>query len=163
MITSTGYTRLQIRLHWATVILVALQYLFEDGIAGAWRDATRSGIYAFSTPVILHFATGSLILGLALWRLLLRNEYGAPPAPEGEAPLLVLVSKLTHYGIYGLLVLLPVTGAVAWGLQAAQPGEVHKLMQAALMILIGLHVAAALYHKFILKSGIWSRMTTPVD
>jgi cytochrome b561 len=36
MSTPTGYSKLQIRLHWITVLLVALQYLLHDGIANAY-------------------------------------------------------------------------------------------------------------------------------
>ncbi len=163
MSAPTGYTRRQIALHWITLVLVVLQIVFHEGMAGAWEIAVDTNTYAFSTPVILHFAVGTLILGIALWRLLLRAEHGAPPAPEGEAKPLVLLSKLTHVGLYALMILLPVSGAVAWGMQIEAPAEAHEVMKFLLIALVALHFIGAVYHRFVLKSGVMERMIRPVD
>jgi hypothetical protein len=81
----TGYSKMQIRLHWITVLLVALQYLLHEGIADAYDVALDTGTYAVSLPVAGHAIGGLLILGLTIWRILmLRRERGVPAPPEAE-------------------------------------------------------------------------------
>ena len=80
----SGYSRLQIRLHWITVFLVALQYLLHDGIASAYDQALETGTYAVSAPVIGHAAGGLIILGLVIWRLMLRARAWCTAAARGR-------------------------------------------------------------------------------
>ena len=65
--------------------------------------------------------------------------------------------------LYALMVLMPVSGAVAWfGTVEAAP-EVHEAMKPAMLILVLVHVAAALWHQFWLKDGLMLRMKRPLD
>jgi cytochrome b561 len=123
MARPTGYSRAQIALHWAVVVLVVLQYLLHDGIAGAYDLAEETGVYAVSPLVIAHIAGGGAILLLACWRLILRNDRGVPPPPEGEPEVFARLSRIAHLTFYALLILLPITGALAWGGQMALAGR----------------------------------------
>lgn len=154
-----GYSRLQIRLHWITVLLVALQYLLHDGVATAYDRAVETGDYALSAPVIGHAAGGMIILVLAVWRLMLRNERGTPPAPAGEPPLFARLSRVAHLAFYALLFLLPISGALAWGGRSEAASDVHEVLRALLMLLILAHIGAVLLHQFVWKTGLLSRMT----
>ncbi|MCU4653179.1 cytochrome b/b6 domain-containing protein [Roseibacterium sp. SDUM158016] len=158
---STGYSRMQIRLHWATVVLVALQYLLHEGISEAYEVAQDTGVYALSTPVVGHAAGGMIILLLTAWRLMLRREHGAPPPPEGEPALFRRLSHAGHMSFYVLLFLLPVTGVMAWGGRIEAAGDAHEVLRAILMIVILAHVGAVLVHQFVWKTGLLRRMMRP--
>lgn len=89
--------------------------------------------------------------------------------------------QLTHIALYLLMLLIPIVG---WLMSSAKGytvnyfglfelpdlvdkdkalgrllKEMHELMANGLMILVGLHIAAALKHQFIDKDGLLSRMT----
>lgn len=159
----TGYTRTQIALHWAVAVLVALQYLLHDGISDAYDRAEDTGTYAMSLPVIAHIAGGALILLLACWRLILRGERGTPPPPEAEPPLFRKAGHIAHLAVYALLILLPVTGALAWGGQQEVAAEVHEVLKTLLLLLILAHVGAVAVHQFVWKTGLITRMIRPQD
>lgn len=156
-----GYTKMQVRLHWLTVALVALQFLLHEGMSDAYDRATETGVYALSAPVIGHAAGGALILLLTLWRLMLRNEHGAPPPPAGEPALFAALSVWAHRGFYALLIVLPITGAAAWGGQSELAGEAHEVLKTLLLILILAHVGAVVVHQFVWKTGLFDRMRVP--
>ncbi|MGP1357976.1 cytochrome b [Roseicyclus sp.] len=157
----SGYSRMQIRLHWITVILVALQYLLHEGIADAYDVAEETGVYAISAPVAGHIIGGTLILALAVWRLLLRNDRGTPPPPPGEPAVFARLAHWAHLGFYALLILLPVTGAMAWGGQIEAAGDAHEVLRALLLFLILAHVGAVAVHQLVWKTGLIARMMRP--
>lgn len=159
----TGYSRLQVRLHWIMVGLVAVQFVFHEGMARVWDAGLASGALELSTPVYLHFGFGSLILGLAMWRLGVRREQGVPDPPEHEPPVFQLASKIAHNGFYILLIALPITGGLAWGRASAEMGFVHEVLRVALLLLIIAHVGAVLVHQFVWKTNLLARMTKAED
>jgi len=153
----TGYSRLQIALHWMVFALIAQQYLFKDAMSAAW-DRIASGLEVGFDPLVLaHVAAGALVLVFAVWRLALRARRGVPPAIEGSKVQAVL-ARFAHAGLYALMVLMPVSGALAWfgGVDAAAQG--HNLMKIVLLALVALHIVGALYHQFILRDGTLARM-----
>jgi cytochrome b561 len=156
-----GYSRMQIRLHWITAFLVALQYLLHEGIAEAYDTALETGTYAVSAPVLGHIIGGTLILALAVWRLLLRHDLGTPPPPPGEPAIFARLAHWAHLGFYALLILLPVTGAMAWGGQMEAAGDAHEVMRALLLLLILAHVGAVAVHQLVWKTGLIARMMRP--
>jgi cytochrome b561 len=159
----SGYSRMQITLHWVVVVLVALQYLLHEGISDAYDVAEESGIYAMSLPVIGHIAGGALILLFACWRLILRNDRGVPAPPEGEPEVFRRLSHLAHLAVYALLILLPVTGALAWGGQMGAAGEAHEVLKTLLLLLIVAHVGAVAVHQLVWKTGLMKRMMRAQD
>jgi cytochrome b561 len=161
MPSPSGYTKMQIRLHWITVLLVALQYLLHEGISDAYDVALDTGVYALSAPVIGHAAGGMVILLLAAWRLMLRKDHGVPPPPEGEPAVFRTLSHVAHIAFYVLLFLLPISGAMAWGGQIPAAGEVHEVLRAVLMLLILAHIGAVVVHQLVWKTGLLRRMTRP--
>jgi len=163
MASPTGYTRTQIRLHWITVALVALQYILHDTISDAWDAQLDGATVEFHPLIAQHVLVGSVIAVLVIWRLSLRYSVGAPPPPEDEHPALKLVSHVTHWAFYALLILLPFSGGMAWLRGIEQAAQAHNVMKFALLALIALHVAAALMHHFVKKNGVLLRMRNPVD
>jgi cytochrome b561 len=69
-------------------------------------------------------------------------------------------AALSHAAFYALLVAAPILGVLAYYL--GKPfGDLHELCKPALIILIGAHAAAALFHQFWLKDGTLRRMLVP--
>ena len=157
----TGYSRRQVILHWAVVACVAVQLIFHEGMSRAWEANLESGIFGFTTPVILHFAFGSLILFLMMWRFMVRSEEGVPGHPTGDADLQARAAHVVHLAFYALLVALPITGGLAWGTRSEALGEVHEITKNIFVALVILHVLAGLYGQFVQKTGVLSRMRLP--
>ena len=107
--------------------------------------------------MLAHVAGGALVMIFALWRLTLRARRGVPPAIEASKVQGIL-AKLTHAGLYALMILMPLSGSVAWfgGVEAAAQG--HNVLKIVLLALVALHVIGALYHQFILRDGTLARM-----
>ena len=158
-----GYSLGQIRLHWIVAGLIVIQYVFHDAISHAWRAMGRGVVPTFDPMITLHVVAGVAILALAVWRLTLRGRRGTPQPPASGNPLQELIARVTHLGLYALLLLLPVTGLVAWFGGVRSMGEMHELLKGLLLILVGLHVAGALLHQFVLKDGLMLRMKRPAD
>lgn len=150
------YSTRQILLHWAVVLLLAFQYLWNEPISTAFRAFMREGQKALGAGGLAHLLVGVIVLLLALWRLSLRRS--APQAPHGSG-ILDKVAVLVHLALYGLLVAIPIAGLVAWFGGSRDAGEVHEVMTNLLLALAGLHVAAALFHQFVLRDGLLGRMT----
>lgn len=161
--TTSGYSSIQIALHWAVVVLVAFQYVAHSGMEASW-NALRGGAQALPGSMsltYLHIAAGVGILLLALTRIGLRLTRGAPPPPDDEPKLLQLFAEGVHYAIYVLLLLLPISGGVAWFLAIEVAGSIHVLLKNILLAAIFLHVAGALFQHFIRRSDVLMRMLRP--
>lgn len=163
MTQATGYTRAQIVLHWITVLLVALQFVFSDGMSEAFEESVEAGARMFSAPAVAHIAGGVLILVLSLWRLLLRRSHGAPPPPAGEPAWAARLAVIAHKLFYVLLILMPLSGAVAWNLTSESAGEVHEFLKSLLLALIVAHIGAVIVHHAVWKTGLIDRMKRPAS
>lgn len=161
--TVSGYSSLQIGLHWAVVVLVTFQYVAHSGIERVWNALQRPDIQPAAPGVLtyLHIGAGVTILLLALTRIALRMTRGAPPPPADEPRLLQLFAEIVHVAIYVLLCLLPLSGMAAWFLSMPAAGNVHVLLQQALLLAITLHVAGALFQHFVRRSDVLMRMLRP--
>jgi cytochrome b561 len=153
-----GYSKTQIALHWLVALLIIPQFLFNDAIGDAFEVALRGTATTFDPVVFSHVAIGGLIGLLVLWRLVIRLRRGAPKPPEQEHPLLKLAAGATHWAFYALLVLLPVSGAIAWFGLNHDAGEAHEVLKTILLVLVVLHVVGALFHQFYLKTDLITRM-----
>lgn len=162
--------------HWWTVAFFLVQAglgLFMVRYSSATNFAAPSG-----QMYDAHKLIGMIILVLAVARLFYRLSRGAPADEPTLEPWQKLVSHLTHWGIYALLLVVPVLGWLAvsyygpfapFGISlpslAAQNDAaatrtffLHGLAAYALILLVGMHVGAALFHYFIRKDGVLARM-----
>lgn len=156
-----GYTRIQIILHWLIFILIAAQFIFHDAISEAFRSLVRTGELEPTFLMAQHIVTGIAVLLLVGWRLVIKVRRGAPPLPEHEPKLLKLTAHLTHIVLYVFMVLVPVSGLIAWFSISRSAADVHEVAKSMLLVLIGLHVLGALFQKFVLKSDVLARMVRP--
>lgn len=158
-----GYSARQIRLHWIVAVLIVLQFVLHEPIAEAWEMVEDGGSPSASWLILSHIVGGGLILLFAVWRLVLRQTRGVPPAPAEEPAPLRMAAHVGHLALYALMILMPISGAVAWfgGVEAAAEG--HEAMKVAMLVLVAVHVVAALWHQFWLKDGLLLRMKKPLD
>ncbi|MBX3580636.1 MAG: cytochrome b/b6 domain-containing protein [Rhizobiaceae bacterium] len=158
-----GYSTTQIALHWAVVVLVSFQFVAHDGIEDAWRALVgeRQSGAGVEPVAYLHIAAGTLILVLALARIYLRWTRGAPSPPSDEPRILQIAAEGIHGLIYLLLLLLPVSGLIAWFLVVESAAVVHEWMQTILLFAIALHVGGALFQHFVRRSDVLMRMFRP--
>jgi cytochrome b561 len=160
--TVQGYSWGQIALHWIVAALVGLQFLFQDGIGAAFRQGMRAGEpFVLDTASMIHLVSGVLVLAFILLRLTLRGIRGAPRPHEDEPAWQKLAAAVSHWSLYGILVVIPASGLFAWYGASRGAASVHEVLTSVLIALIGLHVAAALFGQFVQKSGVLVRMLTP--
>ena len=72
-----------------------------------------------------------------------------------------LAANATHLGLYLLLIVMVVSGGLAWFGEQRWAAEAHEVLKALVLALIGLHVVGALYQQFVLKSDVLKRMGRP--
>lgn len=154
-----GYSRLQKILHWAVVGLLLLQYFVFDRMGRMFHTLMDSGVTTWTVTSVAHVVIGVAVLLLVIARLGLRARHGVPDAPQEEPEPFRIAAKLAHWGIYGLLVLIPLTGLAAWFGRVGPAAGGHELMTTALYWLVVAHVGAVLVHQFWWKTNLIKRMT----
>jgi cytochrome b561 len=137
--------------------------VLHEPMAEAWDMVKDGQTPAFNWLVLAHVFGGGLVLVFALWRLILRQTRGVPDAPMSEPAPLRLAAHLGHLALYALMILMPVSGMVAWfgGIESA--ADAHEVLKTAMLALVAVHVVAALWHQFWLKDGLLLRMKRPQD
>lgn len=172
--TAKGYTGTAKVLHWLVLLLLIAQFIF------AWTMPHIGRNTPVTTLISLHFTFGIIVLAVAIARLGWRLTHPEPAPEDGLPPWQNLTAHIVHYLLYALLVIVPLLGwmdasrrgmpvemfglelpkllatrAPGWG----WTGDVHGLLaNYAMLALVGLHVAAALYHHFVRHDGVLKRM-----
>lgn len=163
-----------IAIHWSTAAAVGAMFGLALSIDRA-PDVTTQNLL-----LTLHRSLGVLIWVLTAFRLAWRlTRARFPPWPASMPALQRWVARLNEYGLYGLLLIQPATGL----LQSLYRGKafelwtltvpallnrdeakvkllegVHSAGAWALACLVGLHAAAALFHLFVRRDGIFESM-----
>lgn len=170
--TVTRYHGALVTLHW----LMAFLLLFALGMGSFVLSTTPNSDPGKIAALQGHMVGGGLILLLTLVRLGVRLKSTHPaPASTGHA-MLDRLAPLTHWGLY-LLVLMMAGSGVAMSVLAGLPDivfggvgslpvnfdslpprAVHGVVAKLLMLAIGMHIVAALYHQFVRRDGLLARM-----
>jgi cytochrome b561 len=162
------------RLHWLIVLLVAIQFVTAYLLPHIGRNTPPS------TVINLHFSFGILILVVMAVRFVHRLRHPIPLESNDARPLERFLAKTAHRLFYLILLVGPFLGwasasahrlpvilfgivplpAIAppgadWGHEA---GDIHSTAMWALLWLIGLHAATALYHHVVRHDGTLRRM-----
>jgi cytochrome b561 len=156
MTERNGYSGLQIGLHWAIALLIGVNYLVSDGMEQSFDGMMEGKAVTGWTPSI-HVYVGVAVLILAAIRLLVRLTRGAPGPVQGGT-LFDKLGEASHWVLYALMLVVPALGAISWYGMVDQTASLHVLAMNGMMILIGLHAVAALFHQFILKDHLLLRM-----
>jgi cytochrome b561 len=161
-------------IHWLTVIFIAVGWLlgwFMDDFPKAAR------------PIVLlaHMTLGQFVIALLVIRLVWRFA-DPPPLPEKIrfGRLHEIAAKLSHYALYALLLAVPFVGIIVqlkrgnalpifgvWNFTSPWPADratarsalrAHEYLANALVLLAGVHAAAALMHHWLLRDRTLVRM-----
>jgi cytochrome b561 len=169
------YDTLAKLLHWVIAALLVAQYIL------AWLMPHIGSNTPPDRVINLHFSFGILILALMAVRLIYRRMRPVPLSTVDSPAWERAVAVLTHRVFYLTLLLGPFLGwasasahgipVVVFGLLplpgiamphagwALLAGDIHTWSMWALLGLIALHAAAALYHHFFRHDGVLRRMT----
>jgi cytochrome b561 len=178
--TSPHYHPIGIFFHWLMAALVLVQLWW------GWRTSTLMAGYDKDDAYIIHAQIGALILVTAFlrlgWRLIAPFVAPRLEEPEDLPGWQRFAAEATHWGLYALMIALPLSGLTmiaatapktlerALGLNGLDLGFVaragiehyaemaHFAMIWAIMALIALHVGAALKHHFIDHDDVLARM-----
>ncbi|MBV9061985.1 MAG: cytochrome b [Alphaproteobacteria bacterium] len=167
--------------HWLIAALLianlALGLYFADLPRGDWRTELGQ----------LHKSIGLTVLMLSVLRLAWRLTHPVPPLPAGMRWGLRFAARATHWLFYVLIIGIPLTGwifvsaspvpTIFFGLfhwpnlwfMADMPraqkiplretfNSIHVVLAWAAIVLIPLHVLAALYHQYIRRDELLPRM-----
>jgi len=173
----TRYDSITIALHWSIGIGI---------VAIGLTEMLRGEIFAKGSPPrellkAFHEPAGLVLLGLIALRLLWRLSHTAPLPPPTMRPWELLAAKLTHLGLYTLMVALPLLGlatAYARGrplnvgfTQIPLPPtalvsksvarffkETHEIAFDLLLALAFAHALAAIWHHVVRKDDVLTRM-----
>ncbi|MGD9880274.1 MAG: cytochrome b [Reyranella sp.] len=172
--TEAGYTSIARWFHWSTAALVLVMIPIGIVMANLNVGAAQDTLYH------LHRSIGAVLLPLVLARLFYRMNHPPPPLPASVPAGQRRIAHATHWAFYGLLLLQAMVGWLAtsayrapilvFGLFELPPiwpvdrpfsealFAVHRVVGFALLVLIVLHIGAALLHHFVLKDVVLRRM-----
>ena len=161
--------------HWSIVVLVVSQWFLVEAAEEAGKDTPeRAALMGW------HISSGMLVLLLAVARIVWKVAEGGRPAPLGEVVWQRKAAAAGHGILYLLILLQPISGWLvvstggrpidffgwfAFPALAAKNHELHETLEAvhetlfdALVVVAVVHIAAALYHHFLLKDDTLRRM-----
>ncbi len=163
-------------LHWLTagaILVIAA--------TGIWMTFFEPKDPGFKRALYnVHESLGFTVFLLVLARLWVRWRNPPPPLPADLPAIMKLGAHLNHAALYVLLVVQPVLGFLgtnAWGFPLAWFGivpipspigrhevlapilsQLHWFGALAMLALLAMHIAAVIFHTFIHKDGMLSRM-----
>jgi cytochrome b561 len=163
------YGTVAIAFHWAIAALVLLNLWI--GLVGG--------------SMALHKANGITVLALTAGRVLWRLAHRPPPMPATVSAWQRGLAHLTHWSLYALMVLTPLSGwAMVSGAQrrplqwyglfdipyldvpaegAAAAHDGHTVFGYLMLGLVVLHIAAALYHHLVVRDRTLARMAPVLE
>lgn len=170
------YSSVAIAFHWVIAALV----IFNITV-GILHDP----VPAFRMLMPAHKAVGLTVLVLTALRVAWRLAHRPPVLPAGMAHWERATAHAVHWGLYALMIVMPITG---WMLVSGKPKgplswfglfdvpylpvsraasaaghQAHGILGWVMLALVLLHVAAALRHHFILRDRVLARMAPIMD
>lgn len=172
-VTTATRPRVLVVLHWLTALclFIAAALILTRG------EVSGKALKMWLLEGHRHF--GLFVLILFFVRVAFRIWLGKLPSDNGSSPLVRLLAALTHVAMYASLLVQPLLG---WACSNAQDRPVHLFgmtlpalvgadedladalqgwhQDAAWLLLglISLHIAAALWHHFVLRDGVLRMM-----
>ncbi|EAB4189632.1 cytochrome b [Salmonella enterica] len=168
------FSRLQITLHWLTLLLTGIAYAAIE--LRGWAPK-GSSVYLFMKD--MHYDMGVLVWALMFLRLYLKHKYPdpviTPPPPHWQH----VAAKLMHIALYLTFLALPLLGVAmiasggkSWSFFGftvpvfltpdstlkSDIKRIHEMLANIGYFLIAMHAAAALFHHYIQKDDTFSRM-----
>jgi cytochrome b561 len=174
---SATYSSKARHFHWVTAAFVFT--MIPVGIYMVYRGEVTKFDALTNILYDSHKLAGFTLLFIVIARLAYRFTKGAPPDEPSLAWWQKAAAHLTHWGMYGLLLAVPLMGWLGVSLYPALsihgwfslPGLVspdqtragtvfflHKLGAILLGLAVFTHIGAALFHHFIRKDNVLRRM-----
>jgi len=164
------YDRASIFFHWATAVLIGINWLLGQGFFLFPRGTSLGA--AVTTHTLIGLTIGAMLLARLTWRLGPGKRLAAEPGLLGAA------AKAVHGALYGLIAITVLAGAARsfghgyhfYGTLLVGPiaflthgllgllGKLHTKLADLLIILAGLHALAAIAHHVLLGDFILLRM-----
>ncbi len=170
--TGTGFKLPARVLHWSMAVMVLAMLFIGVGMVAS--------LGMRPTLLAVHRPLGVAILALALIRLAYRLRNPPPPLPPDLPRLQVLAATGSHVLLYALLIAMPLVGwtmlsaggypIVLWSGAQLPPllphdaalyaplRSAHTWLARLLFATILLHLAAALYHAWVRRDGVFGSM-----
>ncbi|MBV8143887.1 MAG: cytochrome b [Gammaproteobacteria bacterium] len=166
------YTRGAVALHWTMAVLIVVV-----GVLGLLHDSWPRSTQKFW--INLHALIGLLVWVLIVVRLAWRLRHPPPALPPEIGVLPRRLSYAVHLLLYVLVFVIPLVGIVTfvWHGRAFDFGlfrvdfgvrsnraifhpteDLHGYLAYTLFTLIGIHLAAALWHQFVWRDRLLQRM-----
>ncbi len=179
--TAESYDSVAKWLHWLIAAMIVLQFVLANLAEGAEESGSK-----FQQLVLLanHKSVGITILSLAIVRLVWRFMH-PPPAPLAMPTWQRRASNISHWSLYVLLILIPVSGwiissaaaiSVSWFNLFQLPDlvsanevlqevfeELHGAFAYLLLALAAVHLLAALKHTFVDRDGAIRRISSTLS
>jgi len=171
------YSTMMVLLHWLLAIFILGAIFMGAFVLDEMESDHPQKILLLKTHIIV----GAGIFLLTVFRLYVRYTTPQPAPVASDNPVMDKVAKGMHYLLY-LLTILTVLAGVTLAVSADLPAvllnhvgdlpkdyedflahEAHDMFATLLLFTILLHAAAAMYHQFILKDGLLSRMSLHKD
>jgi cytochrome b561/polyisoprenoid-binding protein YceI len=181
-LSNTHYTNTAKILHWTIAAAIVLQFVLAK-----LADLAGDSDLAIRELALLanHKSVGITILTLALFRLVWRTKNPPPALPAAMPTWQVRASHFSHWALYGLIIVIPITGwlmssasaySVSWfnlfqlpDFVAPDPElkktlkDIHETLAKILAVIALVHIGAALKHAMFDKDGVLSRMVSTVS
>jgi cytochrome b561 len=169
------YTTTAIVLHWVIAVAVLAQVSLGVWMISIPKSPPGVRAYWFNVHKSIGITIGLLVIIRLLWRL----AHRPPPLPGTMRPWQRIAAHFSHYGLYVCLILQPLSGYLGssftkypiiyfgyklphWGWDAPVLKEicsqVHFYTACLLIVLVALHVSAALKHLLVDRDGVFQRM-----
>jgi cytochrome b561/polyisoprenoid-binding protein YceI len=116
-VSATRYATIAILLHWVIAAAIILQLVLASRM-----EAHTPTAFAVTQ---LHKSVGITVLALSLVRLWWRLTNPPPPEPAGLAPWERMLSQGVHWGFYGIMIGMPLTG---WLMVSASKTAIPTLL-----------------------------------
>ena len=172
--TDDAYGAVAQLLHWAIAIGILLQFVWS------WRIDEAESVRLQYALIVEHKSIGMLVLMLVVLRILWRVFNRPPPLPAGMSEPQRKASVLAHWGLYLLILLMPLSGW-AWSSAAGYGAEffglieipdwvgtdegladvledVHEWLGRAILVLVSIHVLAVIHHQVVRRDRLIRRM-----
>ena len=168
------YSNFSIALHWLIAILIIIAFVLGNIMVDMRISPAKLQYYSY------HKWLGVTVLGFVALRLISRLLSKAPPYPANMGKVQTHIANGTHILLYVLMFAVPLSGyfyTLAAGYPVVYLGlfelpvligpnpeikgslkEFHEILNNIMLVLVLLHVAAALKHHFYDKDGLLHRM-----
>lgn len=169
----TRYHPVLVALHWLMALMLFMSLFAGMVVLEELDDSSADKVAALGPHMVLGLVIGTLMI----LRFFLRIGTAKPDEATTGNTFFDQIARITHWAFYILVLAMVFSGmamaaqgglfpVVFGGAGGALPeahveselDDIHGAIAAALLALIVLHAAAALYHQFVLKDGLLRRM-----